>query len=44
MDDVTAELPAGVAFSEERDTLFLGDQNSRTIWEIDPPPTRRRTR
>ncbi|WP_435748259.1 YncE family protein, partial [Nocardioides sp. SYSU DS0663] len=31
-----AQLPAGVAFSQARDTLFLGDQNGRTIWELDP--------
>lgn len=36
VDDVTAQLPAGVVFSQERDSLFLGDQNGRTIWELDP--------
>jgi hypothetical protein len=30
------QLPAGSAFSEKRGHLFLGDQNGRTISEIDP--------
>lgn len=31
-----ASLPAGVAYHEARDVLYLGDQNSRTIFEMDP--------
>uniref|UniRef100_UPI00068827FC metallophosphoesterase n=1 Tax=Agromyces subbeticus TaxID=293890 RepID=UPI00068827FC len=31
-----AKLPAGSAFSESKDVLYLGDQNSRKIFEIDP--------
>ncbi|WP_411698396.1 metallophosphoesterase [Conyzicola sp.] len=31
-----AQLPAGSAFSQELDHLFLGDQNGRTIFEMDP--------
>ncbi|MDP3951664.1 metallophosphoesterase family protein, partial [Microbacterium sp.] len=31
-----AKLPAGAAYSESRDVLYLGDQNSRKIFEIDP--------
>lgn len=31
-----AALPAGVAYHQERDVLYLGDQNGRTIFEMDP--------
>lgn len=31
-----AALPAGVAYHQERDLLYLGDQNGKTIFEIDP--------
>lgn len=31
-----AALPAGVAYHQERDLLYLGDQNGRTIFEMDP--------
>ena len=31
-----AKLPAGSAYSESRDRLYLGDQNSRKIFEVDP--------
>jgi DNA-binding beta-propeller fold protein YncE len=31
-----AQLPAGSAFSQAKDRLYLGDQNSRTIFEVDP--------
>ncbi|MFL1999917.1 metallophosphoesterase [Microbacterium sp. A1-JK] len=32
----TAALPAGVAYDQKRDVLYLGDQNGRKIFEIDP--------
>ncbi|HTH04367.1 MAG TPA: metallophosphoesterase, partial [Ilumatobacteraceae bacterium] len=32
----TAALPAGVAYHQARDVLYLGDQNSRKVFEIDP--------
>lgn len=31
-----AALPAGAVYAEESDLLYLGDQNRRTIFEIDP--------
>ncbi len=31
-----AALPAGVAFHQSRDRLYLGDQNDRKVFEIDP--------
>ncbi len=31
-----AALPAGVAYHQADDVLYLGDQNGRTIFEIDP--------
>ncbi|WP_171024416.1 hypothetical protein, partial [Microbacterium sp. 5K110] len=34
--DHTAALPAGVAYHQGRDVLYLGDQNGRKIFEIDP--------
>ncbi|MFI5428427.1 YncE family protein [Aeromicrobium sp. UC242_57] len=36
VDKSSASLPAGVAFSAKRDHVFLGDQNGRKIFEIDP--------
>ncbi|MDF2508353.1 MAG: Collagen triple helix repeat protein, partial [Microbacterium sp.] len=36
VDRSKASLPAGMAYSESRDLLYLGDQNSRKIFEIDP--------
>ncbi|MFG6446406.1 metallophosphoesterase, partial [Microbacterium sp. P07] len=32
----TAALPAGTAYDQTRDVLYLGDQNGRKIFEIDP--------
>lgn len=31
-----AALPAGVAYHQDRDVLYLGDQNGKNIFELDP--------
>ena len=31
-----ARLPAGVAYHQGRDVLYLGDQNGKSIFEVDP--------